>query len=232
LKAQSGRHIALALEPEPHCFLETIAETVAFFEQRIFSPAAVRCIQEWTGLARQSAVAALHDHLGVCLDLCHAAVEYEDATQCLDQLEQAGIGVYKLQISAGLRLKQLNAPALLALKQYNDPVYLHQVVQRSADGLHRFADLPEAFATVKGEDLEREWRVHFHVPIFLDQLAKFSSTRSFISEVLAIHRKRQISRHLEVETYTWDVLPEELRAGGMEQAIARELLWVRKELKQ
>ena len=75
-----------------------------------------------------------------------------------------------------------------------------------------------------------EWRVHFHVPIFLDQLEAFSSTRFFIQEVLARQRVAPISQHLEVETYTWNVLPPQLRAGSVEQAIARELNWVRQEL--
>ena len=76
----------------------------------------------------------------------------------------------------------------------------------------------------------REWRVHCHVPIFMDDLGAFSSTRSFISEVLGVHRLHPISPHLEVETYTWNVLPEHLRAGGMEKAIARELNWVKESL--
>jgi len=121
----------------------------------------------------------------------------------------------------------LTVDALTALKQFDDPVYLHQVVEESSAGIKRYADLPEALATAKGKADGREWRVHCHVPIFMSDLGAFSSTRSFISEVLAIHRGQPISSHLEVETYTWNVLPEHLRAGGMEQAIARELNWVK-----
>jgi hypothetical protein len=230
LKARSGRHIALAIEPEPFCMLETVDECVTFFEEHIFSPQAVCSIREWTGLGATAAADALRAHVGLCLDLCHAAVEFEDAQDCLRRLDAAGIRVTKLQISAGLRLAQVSAESLQALKQYDDPVYLHQVVQKSGGILRRFADLPEAMATVNGVQQAREWRVHFHVPIFLDDLGAFSSTRFFIREVLAIHRQRPISEHLEVETYTWGVLPETLRAGGIEKAIARELSWVREEL--
>jgi hypothetical protein len=231
LRARSGRLVALALEPEPHCFLETIAEVIVFFERELHGAKAVQRLMELAGLERTAARRALHDHLGVCLDLCHAAVEFEDAADCIGQLGRAGIRVHKMQISAGLRLPTLDREACEALKRFDDPVYLHQVVQRGPGGIARFADLPEAFASLDGATADREWRVHFHVPIFLDRLAPFASTQSFIREVLAIHRARAVSAHLEVETYTWGVLPEPFRSGTVDEAVARELAWVRTELR-
>lgn len=230
VRRRTGRSIALALEPEPHCFLETIDEVLSFFQRDLHGAAAVRRLGELTGLERTPAAQALHDHLGLCLDLCHAAVEFEDAAACVGRLDAAGIRVHKLQISAGLRLPQLDAEALAALHRFDDPVYLHQVIERGPAGLRRFSDLPEAFATVNGEAPEREWRVHFHVPIFLDRLAPFASTQPFIREVLAQHRARPFTAHLEVETYTWGVLPEPFRSGSVDEAVARELAWVRSEL--
>lgn len=230
LRASSGRLIALALEPEPHCFLETIDEVIEFFQRDLHSAAAVRRLVELTGLDRPAAAQALHDHLGICLDLCHAAVEFEDAVQCVRRLDIAGIRVHKMQISAGLRLPTLDAGAIEALRRFDDPVYLHQVVESAPTGLRRYGDLAEAFATLSGTNADREWRVHFHVPIFLDRLAPFASTQSFIREVLAIHRERPVSSHLEVETYTWGVLPEPFRSGSVDEAVARELAWVRTEL--
>ena len=107
----------------------------------------------------------------------------------------------------------------------------HEVdVQRGPDGLVRFADLPAAFDSLQGATVDREWRVHFHVPIFLDRLAPFASTQSFVREVLAIQRARPVSAHLEVETYTWGMLPEPFRSGTVDEAVARELAWVRREL--
>jgi len=230
LRARSGRLVSLALEPEPNCFLETIAEVTAFFASDLHAPRAVRRLAALTGLDDSAAARALHDHLGVCLDLCHAAVEFEDATGCIAQLQAAGIRVLKMQISAGLRLPTLDATALQALRRFDDPVYLHQVVQQGPGGVQGFADLPEALATLPADVADTEWRVHFHVPIFLDQLAPFSSTQAFIREVLALHRARPVSAHLEVETYTWDVLPESFRSGSVDAAVARELAWVRSEL--
>ena len=230
LRVRTGRLIALALEPEPYCFLETIDETVVFFERELHGPAAVRRTMELTGLDEAAATRALHDHLGVCLDLCHAAVEFEDAASCVRRLALSDIRVHKMQISAGLRLPTIDPEALAALKRFDDPVYLHQVVQRGPGGMTRFADLPEAFASLQAATADREWRVHFHVPIFLDRLGPFSSTQSFVREVLAIHRASAVSAHLEVETYTWGVLPEAFRSGTVDEAVARELQWVRKEL--
>ena len=231
LRARTGRLVALALEPEPHCFLETIAEVIDFFERDLHGPDAVRRMMALTGLDRAAAGRALHEHLGVCLDLCHAAVEFEDAADCIGRLARAGIRVHKMQISAGLRLPCLDAQALAALRRFDDPVYLHQVVEQGPAGLVRFADLPQALAALQGGTADREWRVHFHVPIFLDRLAPFASTQSFIREVLAIQRTRPVSAHLEVETYTWDVLPEPFRSGAVDAAVARELDWVRMELR-
>jgi sugar phosphate isomerase/epimerase len=226
MQRSSGQRIALAIEPEPYCFLETIDESVRFFREHLFSADAVRRLSELTGLDQEAAAAALREHIGLCLDLCHAAVEFEDAAACIRDLQDAGIRVAKLQISAGLRLPELTLDAVTALKQFDDPVYLHQVVEQGPGGMKRYADLPDALATATGKADGREWRVHCHVPIFMDDLGAFSSTRSFISEVLDIHKRDPVSAQLEVETYTWNVLPEHLRAGGMELAIARELNWV------
>jgi sugar phosphate isomerase/epimerase len=230
LEQRTGVRIALALEPEPSCFLETVEETVGFFKRHLLSAAGVRRLAELTGNERAAAANAVHTHLGVCLDLCHAAVEFEDPVQSLRELDKAGIQVSKMQISAGLRLPELSPGALAALKQFQDPVYLHQVIESGEHGLRRFVDLPEALASLETEARAAEWRVHFHVPIFLEELEAFSSTRFFIREVLARHRVAPVSQHLEVETYTWGVLPEQFRSGGVEQAVARELNWVRQEL--
>jgi sugar phosphate isomerase/epimerase len=233
LKKRTGKHVALALEPEPCCFLETIDETVAFFRDFLFADAAIRRLSELAGIDRARAQQALRDHLGVCLDLCHAAVEFEDPRGCVAQLADAGIGVYKMQITAGLRLPELSKSALESVRQFDDPVYLHQVVEAGPEGLTRYVDLPEALRAASGGALDgREWRVHCHVPVFVDDLGLFSSTQAFVRDVLRLHRLQPISSHLEVETYTWSVLPAQLRAEGMDHAIARELAWVREELAQ
>ena len=229
IRARSGRTIALALEPEPCCFLETIDETVRFFEQQLFGAAAVRQLGELTGLARGAAAEALRRHLGVCYDVCHAAVEFEDPADSLRALRAAGIGVPKLQLSAALRIAEVGPATAEQLRPFDEPVYLHQVIRRDGEGLTRYLDLPDALATID-QSIGAEWRVHFHVPIFLAELQDFSTTQGFLREILALHRQEPIAAHLEVETYTWDVLPARYRQVDVASAVARELAWVIEQL--
>jgi sugar phosphate isomerase/epimerase len=233
LRARTGRTVALALEPEPYCFLETVDETVRFFEQHLFATAAIERLANLCGLSNSDAEQAVHRHLGVCYDVCHAAVEYEDPAGGLAQLRAAGIRVPKLQLSAALRIASVDAAKAARLRAFDEPVYLHQVVERRRGELTRYLDLPQAFAALDdaapGGD-RREWRIHFHVPIFLAEIEHFSTTQDFLREILAIHREDPVSAHLEVETYTWDVLPEQDRQEDVAVAIARELAWVRDRL--
>jgi sugar phosphate isomerase/epimerase len=227
LERATGRCIALALEPEPCCLLETVDETVRFFRQHLHSPAAASRLAALTGLDVTAAAIALRRHLGVCLDLCHAAVEFEDPVACVQTLGQAGITIAKVQVTAGLRIPVVTADALDELRRYEDAVYLHQVVERGPAGLQRYADLVDARTAGHWRQGACEWRVHFHVPVFLEALEPFASTQSFVRDVLAQQRQRAFATQLEVETYTWSVLPPQHRAAQVEDAIARELAWVR-----
>jgi sugar phosphate isomerase/epimerase len=230
LQLEHGRTISLALEPEPCCFLETIEETVTFFEEHLFSRTAAARMSELTGLGRSTAEEALRRHLGVCYDLCHGAVEFEDADASLRRLTDAGIRIGKVQVTAGLRFPRVTREVADLLRPFDDAVYLHQVVERRARGLTRYVDLAQAFASLDAKTDEREWRIHFHVPVFLADLGAFGSTQDFVAAILNRHRARPISQHLEVETYTWDVLPEHYRTGGVVDAIVRELDWVVRQL--
>jgi sugar phosphate isomerase/epimerase len=231
LARSTGHEIALALEPEPCCMLETVAETVAFFAEHLHSAAAAARLAALSGIGPGDAADALRRHLGVCLDLCHAAVEFEEPADCLDALEHAGIRIAKIQVTAGLRLAPVTAIALDALRRFDDGVYLHQVVERCADGrLVRHLDIGAACDSGGWRDDAREWRVHLHVPVFVEALEGFRSTQAFVREALRLHRQRARSPHLEVETYTFGVLPPSVRDIPLDQAIARELGWVRQEL--
>ena len=226
LEANTGVRVSLAIEPEPFCFLETIAETVAFFRDHLFSEPALRAFSKAASVSTSEAAVALPRHLGLCYDVCHAAVEYEDAAASFAALRDAGIPVHKLQLSAALRIAPVDEAARRALAAYDEPVYLHQTVAASAGGaLTRYTDLAEPLARGAASDGE-EWRVHFHVPVFVEDLGVFGTTQAFLAEILALHRATPVSRHLEVETYTWDVLPPHLTADGLEAAVARELGWV------
>ncbi len=234
IRARTGRTISLAIEPEPCCFLETIVETVAFFENYLFSKQARDQLSRLTDLSASACEGVLRRHLGVCLDTCHAAVEYEDPVAAVRQLRDAGIDIKKVQLSTGLRVHPVSPEAVEALTPYLDEVYLHQVVERRRSILTRYIDLPDAIKAlgIPGAGDEREWRVHFHVPIFLQHLGAFENTQPFLRDVLAGHASESLSPHLEVETYTWEVLPESLRGEDVISAISRELHWVMEQLSE
>ena len=128
-----------------------------------------------------------------------------------------------------MRIPRVGPATAEQLQSFVEPVYLHQVVERGPDGLVRYTDLPDALANLEPA-VGREWRIHFHVPIFLEEMAEVGTTQSFLRDILAIQRDTPVTNQLEVETYTWDVLPETYRNIGVSAAIARELTWVRDQL--
>jgi sugar phosphate isomerase/epimerase len=232
LKESTGRSVGLALEPEPSCLLETTDDAIAFFEH-MFSAESVRSFAGLTGLAVAQAEAALREHVGLCVDACHAAVEFEEPADVIDRLAAAGIRILKVQASAGLRVVHPDASGLAALERFAEGVYLHQVVVRRRGELLRFVDLPDALAAARtegpwGED--GEWRVHFHVPVFLETIGPFTNTQAFLRPFLAKLAHTRACNSVEVETYTWDVLPEEHRQGPVVEAIAREIRWTREHM--
>lgn len=232
LERRTGRRIALAVEPEPACMVETTEEFVRFFEDRLLVRGALAEFARFADLSRSAAEEALRRHLGICFDVCHAAVAFEEVEESLDLLERRAVAVPKLQLSAALRLSPVTPDTAALLQPFDDAVYLHQVVARTAAGrLHRHTDLADARAALASGEEAEEWRVHFHVPVFMAELeGPLSTTQDVLARALARHRERPVSRHLEVETYTFEVLPEAFRQVEIGEAIARELLWVRERL--
>lgn len=232
LERRTGRRITLALEPEPMCLMETTAEAVGFFKDHLFTAQAAARFAALFGCAASQAEALLRRHLGLCLDVCHAAVEFETPADSLELLRGAGVAVMKLQLSSALVVPRMDPVAAAMLRRFDDGVYLHQVVEHGPDGLVRFLDLPDALAAWHGSTVQgQEWRVHCHVPVFHDApLDRFATTQPMLRDMLARQRDDGVSPHLEIETYTWDVLPPELREGGLDAAIAREIAWVRDRL--
>ncbi len=229
IEQTSGKYIVLAIEPEPCCMVETIDETIRWFEESLFSATARALLARLTRTTDEHSERLLRRHLGICYDVCHAAVEYEDPVGSLQMIQQAGIGIPKIQLSSALRIASVDAASLESLKAFDEPVYLHQVVQARAGQLQRFVDLPQAFEQFE-QAQGSEWRVHFHVPVFIEKLPEFETTRFFLEAVLDYYRDNPCSPHLEVETYTWDVLPASMRDTNVSTDIVRELNWVMRRL--
>jgi hypothetical protein len=230
LKRRTGKHIALALEPEPCCFLETTDESIGFFEGVLLRPETLDMLGAIVGVNRSEAEILLRRHLGICYDVCHGSVEYEDIVAALDRLLAAGIAIPKIQLSAAMRVPAMTEDLINAVMRYNDGVYLHQSIIRRDDNLSRHVDLPDAVTAFGEGQADGEWRIHCHVPVFLADLGEISSTRSDLVATLAALRQRTRSSHLEVETYTWDVLPDNVRTGSKSADIAREIAFCHQEL--
>jgi sugar phosphate isomerase/epimerase len=175
LRERTGKLITLGLEPEPDCFLETTEEVVRFFEML---PAG--------------------EHLGICFDTCHLAVQFEDLRTSLRRLKAAGVLISKVQISAALATNDAKR-----LNRFQDDVYLHQTRWHG-----------------------KEIRSHFHVPLYWKGTGVLRSTADQLTPAFFADAAK-LCRHFEIETYTFNVLPAALRRGGVDASIAREFAFVR-----
>ncbi|NBW96234.1 MAG: hypothetical protein EBR28_05800 [Planctomycetia bacterium] len=216
VESRTGRCIRLAIEPEPFCVLETTAETVAFFEQ-LFARAAGLGVEP---VARR--------HLGVCYDVCHQAVEFEDAAKAIATLVAAGIRINKVQISCAIEAIDPTDPVQQeALLAYVEPRYLHQTFARDAGGtLHHAVDLTADLIADPAWHARAPWRIHYHVPVDAERIGPLGTTRGELVRALAAVGALDYAPHLEVETYTWPVLPG-ADPVDLASGIARELIATR-----
>ena len=213
LSEKSKRKLHLGLEPEPLCLLENSAETIQFFEQL-----RAECNHD----------PRLDEHLGVNYDCCHFAVEFEEPRTALNSLREAGIKISKLHLSSALKTAATKE-ARAALKKFADDVYLHQVVAREANGrLKFFRDLPDALACYSSPVTHHsaEWRIHFHVPLHAPAAPPFENTNDHLLGALDwLAENPGLCPHLEMETYTWEVLPPEFKSRCVVEQLIGEYDW-------
>ncbi len=218
LHQDTGKMIRLAIEPEPFCILETTLETIGFFEMM------------WDVADKNGIGNLVREHIGVCYDVCPQAVEFEDAGTAVDQLATADIRINKVQISCAIELDDpSNENSRRALATFAEPRYLHQTFGRQSGGqIICDTDLSQELALHPPSDWQEAevWRVHFHVPVDADRLGPLRTTRpELIRAIEAIHQL-PYEPHLEVETYTWPVLPG-VQSGDVISGMARELIATR-----
>jgi sugar phosphate isomerase/epimerase len=206
LEAISGRVVRVAFEPEPGCVIENTLQAAVHL----------------SGVDRH--------RLGVCVDLAHLACAWEDPVAAVQRLARAGLPVVKIQVSAALEVAD-PAGARDVLARYAEPRFLHQT--RTAGCRHSFDDLDQALAA--GEVAGEPWRVHYHVPLHAEPEPPLRSTAAVLRAGLAALVGGPIAAcdHLEVETYTWNVLPPDRRPDGpcaLAHGMAAELAWARDAL--
>jgi sugar phosphate isomerase/epimerase len=212
LAARTGRPVRVGLEAEPGCVVESSEQAV----------------DRLAGVDRR--------WLGLCLDACHLAVGFEDPVTALSRFAHSGLPVVKLQASAALHADRPTEPTTRrALASFSEERFLHQVRERTPDGLRSWDDLPRALDDAVGSDPVGPWRVHFHVPLHAVPRPPLRSTRTELSHTLeaVFGGPAAVTDHVEVETYTWGVLPVEARPvddAGLVNGIAAELDWARDRL--
>ncbi len=231
IRERTGRTVTLALEPEPFCYLETTDEAVDYFSNFLYTDASADSLAKTLGTSRADAHDILRRHLGVVFDICHQAVEFEDSDVSLQKLQKAGIPIMKLQEAAALWVPDVTQGIVDVLKKYADTIYLTQTVEKKDGKIKRFLNLEDAFKAWEEDPGPREWRSHFHVPVFLEDLGEFMTTRFAIENALDFHKRNPCSDQLEIETYTWDVLPDHLKTGNIVDYVERELEWVADRVK-
>lgn len=236
LHAERGKLITLCLEPEPFTMIETTDEAIAFFKDELWAKGAAE-LAALTRLNDGQAEQALRQMLGVCFDACHLAVMMEDLAGSLVKLDKAGVRIGKFQLSSAIELQQpsRNLHGAARLFQFCEPRYLHQVVGKQPGGkILKLLDLTPQFAEQNGEWEKCErWRVHFHVPIYLPAIGPLHTTQEDLALALDKVVTKGLCPHLEIETYSWDVLPKSARVGGpkdVEECLGREFEWVGREL--
>lgn len=228
IESEQQKLIHVDIEPEPDCYLETTDETIDYFQNILFTTGS-ELLQDTYSISEQSALEILKRHIRVCFDTCHVALEYEDPVESIRKFQDAGIGIGKVQISSALKvqLPENRTPIADELTQFDEPIYLHQVLARMKYGtIEQFLDLGEGLKEIHNKNMQ-EWRVHYHVPVFMDSYGLLSSTQDDTIKTLreCFAGNDQICNHFEVETYTWDVLPEGLKLE-LTDSVERELQWV------
>jgi hypothetical protein len=242
LSERTSRQLHLGVEPEPFGWFENTVETLTFFG---------RMRDEHPGDSR------LERHLGVNYDACHFAIEFENPAEAVAQFQAHGIRLSKIHLSNALRLRP-TAASLQQLAAFDEEVYLHQVIVRRKDGsLTKFSDLPAALecarpraqhlskatsdrtkrAAVPGDGHtpadDDEWRVHFHVPLHWQPTGELNHTADHVLGLLKLLQAQPpLCSHLEMETYTWAVMPELLHSPDVVDQLVGEYEWTLHQLSE
>ncbi len=229
IQDETGKLLHIDLEPELDGLIENAAEVIDFFHNWLL-PIGRNYLAKYLRISQDAAEARLLEHVRICYDTCHFAVEYEEPASVFQQFKAAGIQIGKIQISAAVKvvipdnLQALNRVDE-RLRPFAESTYLHQVIARRADGtFYHHRDLERALPYLE-QSTGQEWRIHFHVPIFIRDYQVFQSTQNDIVTVLHFLKDNPVCQHLEIETYTWDVLPPELKTDVL-TSIEREYEWV------
>ena len=225
LSQERGGDISLGLEPEPCCYLESTDEFLRFYEDELLFRG-LPILKASSKIGTGDAESVLRTHLGLCLDTCHLALQFENLVRSTRRVLDAGIRITKVQISAALEVVN-GATQREALRPFAEPVYLHQVKRENPGGPpDSWTDLPDALRALHGSHDDRRIRVHFHVPLFWEGSGELGTTAANLTPEFFSLLRQGDCPHLEIETYTFDVLPDALKERDVVVSIVNEHQWV------
>ncbi|CAM4197126.1 metabolite traffic protein EboE [Zobellia roscoffensis] len=223
IEKETAKYLHLDIEPEPDGMLENSDEVLQFFKDYLL-PIGVTMIGDTLGLDVEDAKKLIYRYITVCYDICHFSLAYEEPTETFEKFVKAGIAIGKIQVSAALKIlsnPSKNEEIWKALALFDEPTYLHQVTEKVDGKVKTYNDLP---IVLEHKREFKELRAHFHVPIFLERFGALDSTQDHILKVMKYLKEHPVSKHLEIETYTWDVLPSALKKD-LSESIIREIDW-------
>ena len=221
-------YLHLDIEPEPDGLLENSDEVLMFYSDYLV-PLGITYFKKKLGLNPDAAEVLIKKYITVCYDVCHFSLAYEEPTDTFAKFKANNIRVGKIQVSAALKIlfNGTNDERIWEeLSQFNEPTYLHQVTEKLNGKVKTYSDLP---LVLEGERNHKELRAHYHVPIFLEKYGKLFSTQDHILKTMDYLKIDPISEHLEIETYTWDVLPADLKQD-LSVSIIREIEWFKSHM--
>ncbi len=224
LEKQTGQYLHLDIEPEPDGLLENSHEVIDFFKTYLV-PVGREIFHKKYGLEKFQAEEQIKRYLTICYDICHFSLAFEEPEYTFQKFSASHIKIGKIQVSAALKIiSDLKNQEFIwqSLAGFNESTYLHQVTEKIGQNVITYPDLPIVLAQKKSFN---ELRAHFHVPIFLERFDNLYSTQDHILKVLDYLKSTSVSEHLEVETYTWEVLPRKLKQGLVD-SIVREMQWL------
>ncbi len=228
IEKTTGTYLHLDIEPEPDGLIENSDEILLLFEKYLI-PQGIMALPAKLQCSQTEAIKYIKRYITVCYDICHFSLAFEEPEYTFKKFQNADIQIGKIQVSAALKIVNdldHNEEIWKALSKFDEPTYLHQVTELVNGKVITHNDLP---VILKEKRPFSELRAHFHVPIFLEKFDHLQSTQDHILKVISYLKKHAISEHLEIETYTWDVLPQALKKE-LSDSIIRELDWLKNRL--
>ena len=230
IENRTGKYIHLDIEPEPDGLIENSDELIEFFNLYL-KPIAKAYLKERIKGDEQLAEQLIYKYITACYDVCHFSLAYEEPEDTLKKFASEGIKIGKIQVSSALKILSNgsdNKEIWQSLAKFNESTYLHQVTELVNGKVKTYNDLPVMLESKKDFS---ELRAHFHVPIFLEEFAGLYSTQDQILKVVNYLQNEHLTEHLEIETYTWDVLPKNLKTD-LSSSIIREIDWLKNKLQK